>query len=81
MKKIFKFFLKLWTVLGVLILIPIIVLLAIAVMFMTGYSVLEVLWWGFIFSIVFAVPISWIRKGQNKHLKKQLKALEDKEQN
>ena len=79
MKSIFKFFLKLWTAVGVIILIPIIIILAIIVVMITGYSIAEVLWWGFVFSIIFAVPLSWIRKGQLKRAKKKLKKLESTE--
>lgn len=79
MKKLFKFFLKLWTVIGVLILIPIIILLAVAVMLVTGYSVIEVLWWATIFGIIFAVPISFIRKNEIKRLKKKIKKAEQEE--
>ncbi len=79
MKSIFKFFLKLWTTIGVIILIPIIIILAIIVVTITGYSIAEVLWWGFIFSIVFAVPLSWIRKAELKRAKKKLKKLESTE--
>ena len=80
MKKLFNFFLKLWTAIGILILIPIIIIFAIIVVLATGYSVVEVLWWGFIFSIVFAIPLSWIRKGQLNSAKKKLKKLETKEE-
>ncbi len=79
MKSIFKFFLKLWTTIGVIILIPIIIIFAIIVVTITGYSIAEVLWWGFIFSIVFAVPLSWIRKAELKRAKKKLKKLESTE--
>lgn len=80
MKSIFKFFLKLWTAIGVLMLIPIIILLAMIVVMVTSYSMAEVIWWGFIFSIIFAVPLSWIRKGQLKRAKKKLKKLESTEE-
>lgn len=80
MKSIFKFFLKLWTAIGVLMLIPIIILLAMIVVMVTSYSMAEVIWWGFIFSIVFAVPLSWIRKVRLKNAKKKLKKLESTEE-
>lgn len=79
MKSIFKFFLKLWTAIGVLMLIPIIILLAMIVVMVTSYSMAEVIWWGFIFSIIFAVPLSWIRKVRLKNAKKKLKKLESTE--
>lgn len=80
MKKLFNFFLKLWTAIGILILIPIIIIFAIIVVLATGYSIAEVMWWGFIFGIVFAIPLSWIRKGQLNSARKKLKKLETKEE-
>ena len=79
MKKLFKFFLKLWTVIGVLILIPIIILLAVAVMLVTGYSVIEVLWWATVFGIIFAVPLSFMRKHKIKRLKHKLEKAKQEE--
>ena len=78
MKRLFSFFMKLWTVIGVLILIPIILILAIFVVLATGYSIAEVLWWGLVFGIIFAIPLSFIRKAELKGAKKRLKKAEEK---
>ena len=76
-KKAFKFFWTMYCALGIIILVPIIILAVIAAALLTGYSVMELLWWGFIGSIVFALPLSWIRKCEYESAKKKLKKLKE----
>lgn len=78
MKKLFKFFMKLWTAIGIVILIPIILILAICVVLATGYSIVEVIWWGIVFTIIFSIPLAFIRSAELKGAKKRLKKAENK---
>lgn len=78
MKKMFKFFMKLWTAIGIVILIPIILILAICVVLATGYSIVEVIWWGIVFTIIFSIPLAFIRKAELTGAKKRLKKAEKK---